>query len=130
MTKSTVSKLDEYLGKRIQQLRKEHKVSAREVGEYLGLTQQQMSRYEMGENKIPAQLLLKLGLLFNTPVSWFFIDANQFVDLEPNRTLKQTRHRYLATNEQEEFHILKTAWIKLSNTQKETIFKLLDSYME
>ena len=52
MSKLSVTETDRFIGKRIQQKRKELGFSAAELSEQIGIAQQQLSRYERGENKI------------------------------------------------------------------------------
>ncbi|HDX8593474.1 TPA: helix-turn-helix transcriptional regulator, partial [Aeromonas dhakensis] len=54
MSKLTSTEVDALLGKRIQQRRKELGVSAAQLAEALGFSQQQLSRYERGLNRVSA----------------------------------------------------------------------------
>lgn len=69
------SKVDLLIGKRIQAKRKESGFSAEKLAELLDISQQQLSRYERGNNKISASLLVDLSNIFKTPISYFFIDC-------------------------------------------------------
>ena len=69
MSKLSVTETDRFIGKRIQQKRKELGFSAAELSEQIGIAQQQLSRYERGENKINVAHLVEIA------TAWFFIDC-------------------------------------------------------
>ncbi|MBF0752278.1 MULTISPECIES: helix-turn-helix domain-containing protein [unclassified Pasteurella] len=75
MSKLSVTETDRLIGKRIQQKRKEVGLSAAELSEQIGIAQQQLSRYERGENKINVSHLVEIATTLNTPIGWFFIDC-------------------------------------------------------
>ena len=75
MSKLSVTETDRFIGKRIQQKRKELGFSAAELSEQIGIAQQQLSRYERGENKINVAHLVGIATALNTEISWFFIDC-------------------------------------------------------
>ncbi|MCW9715092.1 MULTISPECIES: helix-turn-helix domain-containing protein [Avibacterium] len=75
MSKLSVTKTDRLIGKRIQQKRKELGFSASELSEKIGIAQQQLSRYERGENKINVAHLVEIATVLKTDISWFFIDC-------------------------------------------------------
>ena len=75
MSKLSVIETDRFIGKRIQQKRKELGFSAAELSEQIGIAQQQLSRYERGENKINVAHLVEIATALNTEIGWFFIDC-------------------------------------------------------
>ncbi|OOR99820.1 transcriptional regulator [Haemophilus paracuniculus] len=75
MSKLSVTETDRLIGKRIQQRRKELGFSAAELSEQIGIAQQQLSRYERGENKINVAHLVEIATVLNTEIGWFFIDC-------------------------------------------------------
>ena len=70
MSKLSVTETDRFIGKRIQQKRKELGFSAAELSEQIGI-----SRYERGENKINVAHLVGIATALNTEIGWFFIDC-------------------------------------------------------
>ncbi|TCP11452.1 helix-turn-helix protein [Bisgaardia hudsonensis] len=75
MSKLAVTEIDRLVGKRIQQKRKEFGLSAAELSEKIGIAQQQLSRYERGENKINISHLVEIASYLNVDIGWFFIDC-------------------------------------------------------
>lgn len=73
MSKLVATDVDVYLGKRIMLRRRELDVSAEQLAEALGFSQQQLSRYERGLNRISAKLLVDVSRLLDTPAEWFLL---------------------------------------------------------
>ncbi|MCB9979577.1 MAG: helix-turn-helix transcriptional regulator [Rhodospirillales bacterium] len=57
------------LGQNIRKLRRIKGLSQKQVGDTLGITYQQVQKYEKGQNRIPADFLILLQNLFNVPYS-------------------------------------------------------------
>jgi transcriptional regulator with XRE-family HTH domain len=64
--------VDQHVGARMRAARLEAGKSQTDVAEALGLTFQQVQKYEKGANRISAGKLHELSRLFNTPVQFFF----------------------------------------------------------
>lgn len=75
MSKLSVTDVDKFIGKRIQQRRKELELTASALSEKIGIAQQQLSRYERGDNKINVSHLVEIATALNTSIGWFFIDC-------------------------------------------------------
>lgn len=75
MSKLGVTDVDRAVGQRIQKRRKELGMTAAELSERINLAQQQLSRYERGENKINVAHLVEIATVLNTSIDWFFIDC-------------------------------------------------------
>ncbi|HGN9136515.1 TPA: helix-turn-helix domain-containing protein, partial [Providencia stuartii] len=56
------------VGKKIKRYRKEMNLTAEELGRYIGVSQQQISRYESGVNHINIDFLSQLSELFKVPI--------------------------------------------------------------
>ena len=64
--------VDLQVGKRVRERRKGLRVSQMQLALKLGLTFQQVQKYEVGSNRISASKLFDIGQALQTPVSWFF----------------------------------------------------------
>ena len=64
--------VDQHVGARVRAARLEAGKSQTDVAESLGLTFQQVQKYEKGTNRISPGTLLELSRLFDTPVQFFF----------------------------------------------------------
>ena len=66
------SPVDIYVGNRLRQLRSLAGLSQDKLGEALGLTFQQVQKYERGQNRIAASRLFDVSRILNVAVSYFF----------------------------------------------------------
>lgn len=65
----------EAIGSRISELRRKRKLSARLVGEKLGVSREAITHIETGRNNITATALWKLATLFHCDIKDFFPDV-------------------------------------------------------
>jgi transcriptional regulator with XRE-family HTH domain len=66
--------VDVHVGKRIKILRKLRGMNQTKLGEAVGLSFQQIQKYETGANRIGASRLFEFSQVFDVPVSCFFDD--------------------------------------------------------
>jgi transcriptional regulator with XRE-family HTH domain len=66
--------IDVHVGKRLRLRRTLLGMSQERLGESLGLTFQQVQKYERGANRIGSSRLFELGQILDVPVSFFFDD--------------------------------------------------------
>jgi transcriptional regulator with XRE-family HTH domain len=78
--------VDSLVGGRIRLLRKRRKMSQSELGNALGVTFQQIQKYESGKNRVGASRLHLVATALNVPISELFDGAS-----ETTRTLKATK---------------------------------------
>ncbi|ANB91145.1 XRE family transcriptional regulator [Moraxella ovis] len=101
------TQIDKLIGKRIQLKRKEKGWSAEKMAELLDVSQQQLSRYERGVNKINVAHLVEIANLLQTPIDYFFEDCIKKVDYRQNS--------------------YDAAWQKLTNEQKRAVLTLIQT---
>jgi transcriptional regulator with XRE-family HTH domain len=77
--------VDSLVGARIRLLRKRRKMSQTELGEAVGVTFQQIQKYENGKNRVGASRLHLVATALNVPITELFDDA------ETGSTLKATK---------------------------------------
>src|ERR1700687_1655044 len=63
---------DVEVGRRVRALRLERGMSQEKLGDGLGLTFQQVQKYEKGTNRIGAGRLQRISEIFDVPISAFF----------------------------------------------------------
>jgi transcriptional regulator with XRE-family HTH domain len=101
---SKVTEADIRIGLRVKYVREDQNVTQVALGDALGVTHQQIQKYESGRNRIAATRLKKIADELNTPIAFFLGE-----DLE--------RHEYF-----------RTAWNNLPNSQiKEDFLQLIQS---
>lgn len=69
---SSPDHVDIHVGKRLRQRRRALHLTQRHLAEALGLTFQQIQKYESGINKIAPGRLYKAARVLKVPVCWFF----------------------------------------------------------
>ncbi|MBG5909441.1 helix-turn-helix domain-containing protein [Providencia stuartii] len=61
-----------FIGIKIKTRRKELGLSGADLAKKLNISQQQVSRYENGINKIPLNHLVSIAIALKCPIDWFF----------------------------------------------------------
>ena len=64
--------IDVYVGRRLQLARREQRMSQERLGKCVGVTFQQIQKYERGVNGIRASRLYALACCLSVPVGYFF----------------------------------------------------------
>jgi transcriptional regulator with XRE-family HTH domain len=72
MVKKTPNPIDKHVGSRVRMRRMMLGMSQEKLGDALGLTFQQVQKYEKGTNRIGASRLQQISLILQVPVSFFF----------------------------------------------------------
>ncbi|MFK7901664.1 MAG: helix-turn-helix domain-containing protein [Nitratireductor sp.] len=67
--------IDIHVGSRVKLRRTMIGMSQEKLGENLGITFQQIQKYEKGTNRIGASRLQAISNILNTPIAFFFEDA-------------------------------------------------------
>src|SRR5436853_4722947 len=76
MKKTKRSKaVDAAVGARIRNLRLRNKLTQTDVGEHVGVTFQQIQKYENGTDRVSAGRLAQLAKLFGVPVAAFYSEV-------------------------------------------------------
>src|ERR1700686_5590627 len=76
MKQRSAGKPDIELGKRIRLRRVEQKISQAELGDKLGVSFQQVQKYEKGVNRVGAARLQHIATALDVPVTFFYDDAD------------------------------------------------------
>ncbi len=76
--------IDIHVGSRVRLRRMMLGMSQEKLGENLGITFQQIQKYEKGTNRIGASRLQHIARVLTVPVSFFFEDAPGAVTPEPD----------------------------------------------
>ncbi len=78
------------MNNRIRQLRKQHKMTMKELGAVVGLAESTISQYETGKRQPDNETLLKLGEYFNTSVD-YLLGSTRTNENAPTLTQKDER---------------------------------------
>ena len=68
--------VDTYVGQRIRDKRNERGMSQTEVANAIGVTFQQVQKYERGTNRVGASRLFDLSRILSVPIQYFFAGLN------------------------------------------------------
>jgi transcriptional regulator with XRE-family HTH domain len=75
MTPEALARIDRAIGGRIRLRRAMLGMSQKQLGVAIGLTPQQVQKYEKGTNRIAVSTLARVGDALGVPVSFFYVDA-------------------------------------------------------
>jgi transcriptional regulator with XRE-family HTH domain len=75
MIKKVPNPIDKHVGSRVRMRRMMIGMSQEKLGEKLGITFQQIQKYEKGTNRIGASRLQQIATVLSVPVSFFFEGA-------------------------------------------------------
>lgn len=75
MIKKVPNPIDRHVGSRVRMRRMLAGISQEKLGEALGLTFQQVQKYEKGSNRISASRLQQIAKMLDVPVAFFFDGA-------------------------------------------------------
>ena len=75
MAKKAPNPIDKHVGARVRMRRMMLSMSQEKLGDALGLTFQQVQKYEKGTNRIGASRLQQIANILQVPVSFFFEGA-------------------------------------------------------
>ncbi len=95
-TKGTPNPVDKHVGQRLRVKRSLLGMSQESLAEAIGLTFQQIQKYERGANRISAGRLFDFAKILNVPITYFFEEA------ENSYNQPQTSHGF-SDNKQDEF---------------------------
>jgi transcriptional regulator with XRE-family HTH domain len=75
MAKKAPNPIDKHVGSRVRMRRMMLSMSQEKLGDALGLTFQQVQKYEKGTNRIGASRLQQISQILQVPVAFFFEGA-------------------------------------------------------
>ena len=82
--------IDIHVGARVRLRRNMLGLSQEKLGEQLGITFQQVQKYEKGTNRIGASRLQEIASILQTPISYFFEDAPNRLAPQPGLAEEET----------------------------------------
>ncbi len=73
----SANSVDSHVGSRVRLRRLELGLSQEKLAEQLGITFQQVQKYERGTNRIGASRLHQIAIVLQTPITYFFEGASE-----------------------------------------------------
>jgi transcriptional regulator with XRE-family HTH domain len=89
MAKKTPNPIDKHVGSRVRMRRMMLSMSQEKLGDALGLTFQQVQKYEKGTNRIGASRLQQISHILQVPVAFFFEGAPNLSPFTPGDGMKE-----------------------------------------
>ncbi|HEY0053258.1 MAG TPA: helix-turn-helix transcriptional regulator [Caulobacteraceae bacterium] len=116
--------VDRHVGQRVRVLRKIQGISQERLADALGLTFQQVQKYEKGSNRISASKLWDISRFLNKPIAYFFeeIEVGETATGMAEPEQANFRYDFLATTEGIE---LAQAFPKLKPKQRRKLLELV-----
>jgi transcriptional regulator with XRE-family HTH domain len=97
-SKRGASQTDKLIGARVRKARLERNMSQQDLADRLGLTFQQVQKYELGANRIAATRLVEIAKRLEKPIVWFLSEMTETATAIPPAHDEET-WRVLATPE-------------------------------
>jgi len=94
-----IGPIDVHVGARLRRRRTLSGMSQTTLGDAIGLTFQQVQKYERGANRISASRLFDLSRLFDVPIEYFFDDMPTAVAASSLATKKRGKAKKLPNYE-------------------------------
>jgi transcriptional regulator with XRE-family HTH domain len=88
--------VDVHVGNRVRVARQARKMTQEGLAHKLGLTFQQVQKYENGKNRISAGRLHQIAIIMGVPITFFFEGVNAAGKIDPATTRAM---RFLATRQ-------------------------------
>src|SRR5438105_15301291 len=101
MAKKAPNPIDKHVGSRVRMRRMMLSMSQEKLGNALGLTFQQVQKYEKGTNRIGASRLQQISNILQVPVAFFFEGAPNLQGTEGTKDAPSPTYvsEFLATSE-------------------------------
>jgi transcriptional regulator with XRE-family HTH domain len=106
--------VDIYVGRRVRMRRIEMNMSQEFLGEQIGLTFQQIQKYEKGSNRIGASRIQQIGKALEVPASFFFDGAPDGWEGESNSQNSPALLELLGTREGQ---ILINSFVRITDAE-------------
>ncbi|WP_375634564.1 MULTISPECIES: helix-turn-helix domain-containing protein [unclassified Bartonella] len=115
--------IDILIGKRIRHRRISMGLSQKELGSHLGVSFQQIQKYEKGLNRVSAKCLLEIAQKLEVPMNFFYADIATKETLSTKETLL---HHDQCTYSEKEHALLKNFRELKSKKQKAILWLISD----
>jgi transcriptional regulator with XRE-family HTH domain len=115
----TTGPIDAAIGQRIRQRRMLLGMSQQKLADAMGLTFQQVQKYEMGKNRISASRLHRLAQILQIPVSHFF------EGLEPTGTDSAKHSPFDGLDRAETLKLVRSYWAIPDETVRRSVFEFV-----
>lgn len=120
--KSEIHAVDFHVGARVRSRRTQLGMSQSDLGDALGITFQQIQKYEKGTNRISSSRLHQLAIILKVTPPYFFEDPLAAVAADHNKSDASAFDEFCASRDGV---ALMQAFVKLDKVTQHTIAKLV-----
>lgn len=116
--------LDQHIAARLRHLRRQRKWSLERTAELIQVSPQQLSRLELGRNRLTAAQLHRLARGFDVTLSWFsegYTESAEELGRVRN-VVQEPRDEWLPGGEEEDAALLVTYWRALPTVEQRRRF--------
>ena len=110
------SGIDRIVGQRLRWRRRELRLTQEQLGEKLGLTFQQVQKYEKGVNRVSAGRLFEMASVLTVPITYFYEGVADMLETTPLAVQEDDHPPTLPTIDGEAMELV-TAFQKISDPQ-------------
>jgi len=89
-----ITKVDAHVGRKIVEIRLAFGLTRNDVASKVGVTHQQFSKYERGENRMPIGRLIQVAAVFCKPPSYFYEEITQKVETPEDESRQRLTLEY------------------------------------
>lgn len=123
MAKLASETTDKLIGRHIQMRKKELGMTAQQLSEHADISQQQLSRYERGANKINVAHLVNIAIKMDTSIGWFFICC-----FDEKSSGNNVKTEFVPVRDVDLKNRFEQVWPRLTHGQRKVLILLLDEY--
>lgn len=130
MGRKSVDPLDKHIGMRLRAIRQAKNRSLSEAGELIDVSPQQISRVELGQQKLSATQLYRLGRGFGVPVNWFYNEYEEQAEelARLKLIMDEDPTAWEAGEESDEEKTLLTTWRLIAGSEtRKALRKLMET---
>ena len=122
--KGGANSIDGHVGSRVRTRRTLLGLNQSQLGDALGLTFQQVQKYERGSNRISASRLFHLSKILDVPVSYFYEDMPKELGRKtlPTKPMPQDESEPDTTHKRETLELVR-AYYRIENTNVRDRFR-------
>lgn len=99
MTARAATNIDQHVGARMRLRRSQLDMSQSLLGEHLGVTFQQVQKYERGTNRIGASRLFNMSKIMGVPIQYFFEGLDESGHLDLAESESETLYDFIASTD-------------------------------
>tara|TARA_B100002019_G_scaffold279720_1_gene281890 strand:+ start:905 stop:1348 length:444 start_codon:yes stop_codon:yes gene_type:complete len=134
-TKGRVDSLDKFIGQRVRKLRVVKGLSQEKLAEQLGITFQQVQKYEQGTNRISVSRLIYISKALGTPIDYFFKNlqskpSNGLAESEQDTFKPETENAENIFESRETVDLLKVYYSLQDKASRKDLMKIIRMFVQ